>query len=740
MAEEFKVKVGLELDAAALNSLKSQISEVKADKIKVSLDTSIINKQITNIKSKLTELSKIKVKIGVTENTSATNIQKTINETTKAYSQLLNLQKQIGKFEIKIAGLDKSKHLNEIEILTKELNGLQNSYNQLMVVFGEKLSDKQFGDIQHQATETEKKIELLKAKMLDVKTKVANGISLKLDNGTFENEFDKAKISAEKYKVSIQQLQQAFNNLKNAQISGDNNKIIQSYEKYNIALKKVKNQLDINIRAEKQNAQAEREIARQQAKDMLLSQNAAKLETSKKALSDRMDLWLHNNSAAARQFGAEIKNLQMQLQGVNSSFQVGEISAKFNAITVQAQLADKATKSFKDKLSEKISEYGVYLTAAQAWQLLFQTLSSAARNVYEIDTAMTELKKVTDETNASYERFLGNAGKQSKDIGTTIKDYITSTADFARLGYDFEDAQKLAKVANIYSVVGDDLESIDEATSDVISIMKAFNIEANNSIGIVDKLNNVSNNFAISSGGLGAALKESASSLSVGGNSLDQAIAMITAANEIAQDPSKVGNGIRTISLRIRGMKTELEEAGEDTEGMVESTAKLRAEIKALSGVDIMLDENTFKSTYQIMDEISAKWDELTDKQRAAITEDLAGKNRANIFNALIENFEKAREAFNTSVYSNGSAMEEHAKWMESLEAKTKQFKAAWEDLSLTIMDDSFLKGLVDLGTNFVTGLDDIISQFGLLMPLLTGLTTILSLKNVGRVKMFTLT
>ena len=50
---------------------------------------------------------------------------------------------------------------------------------------------------------------------------------------------------------------------------------------------------------------------------------------------------------------------------------------------------------------------------------------------------------------------------------------------------------------------------------------------------------------------------------------------------------------------------------------MVESTAKLRSEILALSGVDIMKNANEFKSTYQILDELSVKWKDLTDIQQA---------------------------------------------------------------------------------------------------------------------------
>lgn len=80
--------------------------------------------------------------------------------------------------------------------------------------------------------------------------------------------------------------------------------------------------------------------------------------------------------------------------------------------------------------------------------------------------------------------------------------------------------------------------------------------------------------------------------------------------------------------MRIRGAKTELQEMGEDTDGMVESTAKLQEEILALSGVDIMLDKDTFKSTYQILGELADKWGTLTDIQQASVTELIAGKRQ----------------------------------------------------------------------------------------------------------------
>lgn len=165
--------------------------------------------------------------------------------------------------------------------------------------------------------------------------------------------------------------------------------------------------------------------------------------------------------------------------------------------------------------------------------------------------------------------------------------------------------------------------------------------------------------------------------------------------------------------------KTELEEAGESTEGMVESTATLRQEIMALSGIDIMLDKNNFKSTYQIMDELSQKWENLSDIQQATITELMAGKHQGNVFASLMTNFDTAREALDASLNSSGSAMREHAKWSESLEARLNKLKSTWQSLSQTFMNSDFLKGALDFITSLVNGLDKLIDTIGVVPTLL---------------------
>ena len=184
--------------------------------------------------------------------------------------------------------------------------------------------------------------------------------------------------------------------------------------------------------------------------------------------------------------------------------------------------------------------------------------------------------------------------------------------------------------------------------------------------------------------------------------------------------------------MRIRGASTEMEQLGLDTEGMVESTAKLQEEILALTGVDIMQDKDTFKSTYQILDELAAKWQDLTDIQQASVTELIAGKRQGNIVSALMTNFDTARRATETAINSEGSAMKEQETYLSSLEAKTQQFEAAFQSLSNTILDSDLLKFFVDLGTTGVSALDSLINKFGVLPTIMAGVGAGLAVKNVG--------
>ena len=122
---------------------------------------------------------------------------------------------------------------------------------------------------------------------------------------------------------------------------------------------------------------------------------------------------------------------------------------------------------------------------------------------------------------------------------------------------------------------------------------------------------------------------------------------------------------------------------------------------------------NTFKSTYQVMDELASKWEDLSDIAQASIIELMAGKHQGNVFSSLMANFDIARDALEVSANSAGSAMQEHAKWSESLEARLNKLKSTWQSLSQTFMNSDFLKAGIDVLIKFVDIIDKLIGKLG---------------------------
>lgn len=237
-------------------------------------------------------------------------------------------------------------------------------------------------------------------------------------------------------------------------------------------------------------------------------------------------------------------------------------------------------------------------------------------------------------------------------------------------------------------------------------------------VGITNKSNSL-NNFAITSAGIGDALQRSASALYAAGNTIDESIALVTAANSVIQNPEQVGTALKTLSLRLRGAKVELEEAGLDAENMAESTSTLQAKLKALTHgkVDIMVDADTFKSTIQILREMSSAWEEMTDIEQASALELMGGKRQSNILSSVITNFETVEEVIETSMNSSGSAIAENEKWMDSVAGKSEQLTNAMQALWNKTLNSDAIKFFLDLGIGAVK----VVDKIGMIPSVLAG-------------------
>lgn len=446
------------------------------------------------------------------------------------------------------------------------------------------------------------------------------------------------------------------------------------------------------------------------------------------------------NTAAHRRWGAQLKAGMVELaSGAEVPIQrANQLEKELIDIQNAARQAGKLGLSFFDKLKQGMSSFTMWTSTTSIVMSAIRVGKDMVKNVKEIDTAMTSLYKVTDETGSRYDRFLDSASKKAKELGRSVSSLVEQTAEWAKRGYSLDEAEELAKTSSIYANVGE----VDDATAveDITTAMKAFNIEAEDSISVVDRLNALGNKYATSSADLGEGLRVSASALKLAGNDINQSLAMITGGTEITQNASEMGNAIKVMSMRLRGMKGKLEELGEESEG-IESISKIQTQIlNATHGkVNIFGDNNEFRATYDIIKDIAEVYSTLTSTEQASLLETIAGKQRGNQIAALIQSFQsgQAQKAYEDAINSSGSAMQEQERWLESIEAKTQQFEASWESLSNTFLDSGLVKGFVDFGTGALNILEGLIDKIGSLGTIGLGAGIFAGFKNFGRPKMF---
>ena len=463
---------------------------------------------------------------------------------------------------------------------------------------------------------------------------------------------------------------------------------------------------------------------------------------------DKIHKLLNENSKMSTEAKAKIKAYYAEIESGNPSMSLDKIHGEILKIYNAEVEAGRAGRTLWDTLKNS----GFHQIAAQMAGMVgvydVINLGKEGFNVVrELNTALTEMRKVSDETVQNLKDYQATTFDTADAVGTTAKQIQNSTADWMRLGESMNQAAESAKDANVLLNVSE-FEGIDEATESLVSMSQAY--KDLDKMDIIDVLNNIGNNYSISTDGLATALKDSASALVTANNDLNEAVSLTTAGNAITQDPSKVGAGLRTISLRLVGTeeaKQELSDLGEETDGMITTVSKLRDTImdatKAASsdgkGFDILDSNGNYKSTYEIMQGLADLYDNIVKKDKELGTnnlnlllETIAGKNRANIAASILQNGDMLRSVYEDAQNSEGSAEKELNSYLDSIDGKMAQLENRAQEFWFKVIDSETIKNGIDLLSTLLNGATDFVDTVGLLPTILTGVAAALSFKNVG--------
>ena len=347
------------------------------------------------------------------------------------------------------------------------------------------------------------------------------------------------------------------------------------------------------------------------------------------------------------------------------------------------------TGTVMDRIGEAVVRYITYTVFLQAFNV---AVVKSIDTLHDYDDALTEFKKVSDLGGLALKDYAENLGKVGTALGKTRTEMVQASTEFIKSGYSESDSAVLAKISELYTNIADSEVSASDSASMIISQMKAFNISAQNAEHIINAINEVSNQTAVSSTDLSESLNISAAGLSALGNSYDETIGLITAGTEIMQGKAmQVSRGLIT--------------AGNNIAAFSKQADKMTISVNGVSKSIDYYDSQTgdLRNTYEIFEDISQYWDDMTSAERTNLAVTLGGKTRFSVVSATLSNFAAAQKAVTLATNSANSAEKENAKYMESLTAKYNNFKAQAQELIIGNGGlSNLLKMFTDLGTQIL--------------------------------------
>ena len=453
--------------------------------------------------------------------------------------------------------------------------------------------------------------------------------------------------------------------------------------------------------------------------------------TAVDSLRQRVQMFYDTNTKSHRTYGAQLRAIVSELaSGAEVPIaKLRQLSQEFIGIQNSARQAGKLGLSFFDTLKQGMKSFSYWTSSTFLVMKTITEIKQAVSTVKALDTALVDLRKTTTMTAKELEDFYYVSNDVAKQMGVTTEEILTQASAWSRLGFSSKEAAtEMAKLSSQFKLISPGMTS-DEAVSGLVSVMKAYKIEVDDVLdGIMSKVNVVGNKFALSNSNIINMLQDSVSAMAEGNNTLEETIALETAAYEITQSEN-VGVGFKTVALRLRGLN-------EETQELDDSLKTISGDLYDLTGVSVMQDADTYKSTYQILKEISNVWGELSDKKQAEALELMFGKHRANIGSAVLSNFEAAERAMEEMANSAGNANAELSVAMDSIEYKANKLKETGTGIAQNLFKREDMKQILDTLTSFMEMLDKVTEKVGLFGSIGLGAGLFAGIKNIGQVKM----
>lgn len=379
---------------------------------------------------------------------------------------------------------------------------------------------------------------------------------------------------------------------------------------------------------------------------------------------------------------------------------------------------------------EEIGSYAKTYLVYTAFNELKRAAIELSKEMVDVEYRMSEISRAMADGSLNVNAYRDEIIQLAYDYGNTFDVASDIVLRFVRVGLSAADSIAMTEKA-LLALNTAELDA-EEATEDMIAILSQWNALEGTTAekseyleSTIDKINKVADSFSVSSQDLLDALKKTSSGFNIAGATIDETIALITAA-EVA---SKRGG--KAIGTAMSNMAQQLK-----TEGRLDILEEL--------GIDVFedADKTIFLPLTEIFENMAAKMEELENAGKGTSVEmqklmETFTVFRRNIGTGLLSEMSGEDntylQALEVSLNSSGYSAQENAKHMATAKAALAQFSDTLLELKTTIWDsgaEDFFRSLIELAGDLSNGIKWLVDNFGVLPTILGTVTLGLSMFN----------
>ena len=399
--------------------------------------------------------------------------------------------------------------------------------------------------------------------------------------------------------------------------------------------------------------------------------------------------------------GKSIKDIQNNLTKAGAQGQSAFRNLSVELLTTNKHM--KQSNELLNKMADTLANTVRWSIASTAVNAVAGSIQKAWHFTKDLDTSLNDIQIVTKKSAAEMDKFAVKATRAAQALGGTTKSYADAALIYYQQGLSEDQVAARSDVTvKVANVTGQSAAAVSEQLT---AVWNGYKVSAEESEQYIDKLSAVAASTAADLEELSTGMSKVASAANIMGVDIDQLNAQLATIVSVTREaPESIGTALKTVYARMSDI-----EAGLDTETTLgEYTAQM-----AEMGINVLDTKGNLRDMGDVVEEIGDNWNNLNRNQQTSLAQTIAGTRQYSRMMALFDNWDMYQESKNVSESSAGELQKQQDIYLNSLEAHINKLTAESEELYQTLMDPEGLKPLVDVLTQIVGLVENVVQGLG---------------------------